>query len=439
MLNPYLITNYKFKESEFLIKLFTDINNSLELVLVHNISKDEWRGFYNCSYIENMTQKTGNYKQFDIFVTMLSAGLLNTSDSIKLELLTFKDLKELHHNKTFARSERIDLTSKTNKRYLILTYTVEFDEINYPLPLEYIGPPDPKTQQKIIYKLESRLRSIKQILQNGKTETAVINKLKMENKNLNAENILLKQKLKTMQSNTKSKKNMILQKALIKLEKSITLERETHHQLVQKLRLNNSRLKQELNITKRNEKILLTKLKENSDVLRSINRNYNYGNKTNAGGEHGSRKLTQIYPRKTRCHSESPDGVRTSRRFSQTNSTKSRSHSQSSNSSRKSIFTLTSDKRSRSSSVGHCYSLNSLQNFSCNSASTRRSCSLRNLSNCKISSSSNSLANHRARSKSLENTKNPKLKNVVNRCNRSMSIQEGLKKQQQLSAVRKLF
>ena len=30
-----------------------------------------------------------------------------------------------------------------SKRYLILTYSVEFDRIHYPLPLPYLGKPDP--------------------------------------------------------------------------------------------------------------------------------------------------------------------------------------------------------------------------------------------------------------------------------------------------------
>ena len=52
-------------------------------------------------------------------------------------------------------------TSKTtnNKRYLILTYNVEFDRITYPLHLNYQGVPDPIELLKTIRKLRSQVKS----------------------------------------------------------------------------------------------------------------------------------------------------------------------------------------------------------------------------------------------------------------------------------------
>lgn len=77
--------------------------------------------------IENLTQKTGNYKQFDVFVAMLQSGLLKTSECITLDLLTFEDLELLRARRTEGGSLSNILTSSNNRRYLILTYTVEFD------------------------------------------------------------------------------------------------------------------------------------------------------------------------------------------------------------------------------------------------------------------------------------------------------------------------
>lgn len=93
-----------------------------------------------------MTHKTGNYKHFDVFVAMLQSGLLKvkfefkfsnqikskefklqTSESITLDLLTFEDLELLRARK-FERSSCSNLgNTSNNRRYLILTYTVEFD------------------------------------------------------------------------------------------------------------------------------------------------------------------------------------------------------------------------------------------------------------------------------------------------------------------------
>lgn len=99
--------------------------------------------------IENLTHKTGNYKQFDVFVAMLQSGLLKvtvtflslhqiyidlviknnlqTSESITLDLLTFEDLELLRSRKIDSSSISAISNKANNRRYLILTYTVEFD------------------------------------------------------------------------------------------------------------------------------------------------------------------------------------------------------------------------------------------------------------------------------------------------------------------------
>ncbi|XP_076656589.1 GPI ethanolamine phosphate transferase 1-like isoform X2 [Halictus rubicundus] len=47
-----------------------------------------------------------------------------------------------------------------NRRYLILTYTVEFDRIHYPLPLEYCGLPDPIILQATIKRLQVEIEKL---------------------------------------------------------------------------------------------------------------------------------------------------------------------------------------------------------------------------------------------------------------------------------------
>ena len=42
--------------------------------------------------LEDITRKTGNFKKFSLFVKMLSTALLNKSDSVFVDLLTFTDL-----------------------------------------------------------------------------------------------------------------------------------------------------------------------------------------------------------------------------------------------------------------------------------------------------------------------------------------------------------
>lgn len=65
---------------------------------------------------------------------MLVTGLTSTSDSVSLDLLGFEDLERLKQQQVGTSSRTAeDATFKEkearlkNKRYLILTYLVEFD------------------------------------------------------------------------------------------------------------------------------------------------------------------------------------------------------------------------------------------------------------------------------------------------------------------------
>lgn len=109
--------------------------------------------------IEDLTRKTGNFKQFGIFCSMLESALtqvwsccsptrrfggtwggvcptepscfsnfLQSSDSVSLELLTYTDLETLHSRKVGVTRPPPSTRSPLNtKRYLILVYSVEFD------------------------------------------------------------------------------------------------------------------------------------------------------------------------------------------------------------------------------------------------------------------------------------------------------------------------
>ncbi|KAJ7422692.1 hypothetical protein WISP_36842 [Willisornis vidua] len=91
--------------------------------------------------IEDLTRKTGNFKQFGIFCSMLESALMQSSESVSLELLTYADLETLRSWKVGAVTRPPHSTSSllSSKRYLILIYSVEFDRIHYPLPLPYAG------------------------------------------------------------------------------------------------------------------------------------------------------------------------------------------------------------------------------------------------------------------------------------------------------------
>lgn len=211
-----------------LIKFFPVIPNSICLPFSVSWSP-HWSFSPISSDIEDLTHKTGNFKQFSVFVSMLisavnqvgtllkylSFGQWNerivsciacsfcpqSSESVSLDLLTYSDLEVLRTKKAGVTSRSYPTAPTSNglnsKRYLILTYTVEFDRsvtcrittmepmkctsiwkvtttidsqswliyficrIHYPLPLPYVGKPDPTALQETIRQLREEISSLK--------------------------------------------------------------------------------------------------------------------------------------------------------------------------------------------------------------------------------------------------------------------------------------
>ncbi|CAN9501718.1 unnamed protein product [Ophioblennius macclurei] len=151
-----------FRGVEFSVKIEVD-KGLLMVEISDSVTADQWRGEFDPAYIEDLTRKTGNFKQFPIFCSMLESAVRKTSDSVTLDLLTYADLELLRNRKAGVVSRprgNQQSSAFTAKRYLILIYTVEFDRIHYPLPLPYLGKPDPAALQKEIRALRAELSSL---------------------------------------------------------------------------------------------------------------------------------------------------------------------------------------------------------------------------------------------------------------------------------------
>uniref|UniRef100_A0A2K6GGN3 Centrosomal protein CCDC61 n=1 Tax=Propithecus coquereli TaxID=379532 RepID=A0A2K6GGN3_PROCO len=147
-----LQVDYVFRGVEHAVRVVVS-GQVLELEVEDRMTADQWRGEFDASFIEDLTHKTGNFKQFNIFCNMLS------SESVTLDLLTYTDLESLRNRKMGGRPGSLGPRSAqlNSKRYLILIYSVEFDRIHYPLPLPYQGKPDPVVLQGIIRSLKEEL------------------------------------------------------------------------------------------------------------------------------------------------------------------------------------------------------------------------------------------------------------------------------------------
>ncbi|KAH3854892.1 hypothetical protein DPMN_097451 [Dreissena polymorpha] len=96
---------------------------------------------------------------------MLESGIIQASESVSLDLLTYADLESLRQRKSGSAAKPAAAQQRTvslnSKRYLILTYTVEFDRIHYPLPLPYVGKPDPRQLQEQVRNLRAEIKALK--------------------------------------------------------------------------------------------------------------------------------------------------------------------------------------------------------------------------------------------------------------------------------------
>ncbi|XP_057568955.1 centrosomal protein CCDC61 isoform X3 [Hippopotamus amphibius kiboko] len=157
-----LQVDYLFRGVEHAVRVMVS-GQVLELEVEDRMTADQWRGEFDASFIEDLTHKTGNFKQFNIFCNMLESALTQSSESVTLDLLTYTDLESLRNRKMGGRPGPLASRSAqlNSKRYLILIYSVEFDRIHYPLPLPYQGKPDPVVLQGIIRSLKEELTRLR--------------------------------------------------------------------------------------------------------------------------------------------------------------------------------------------------------------------------------------------------------------------------------------
>ncbi|CAF1002132.1 unnamed protein product [Rotaria sp. Silwood1] len=161
-------------------------------------SADQWKSSFNVTDIEIMTEKTGNFKSFNVFVNMLEDAINKKNSSLSIDLFTSDDLdlirkKQQDQNKSFK-------TKSSNKRYLILIYNTEYDRIYYPLSLRYCGKPDTIILIGQIHQLVTENESLKSQLGSDTNRYDIeeeCSRLKKENDNYRQQLLLLNDRKQT--------------------------------------------------------------------------------------------------------------------------------------------------------------------------------------------------------------------------------------------------
>nr|XP_033811931.1 coiled-coil domain-containing protein 61 isoform X3 [Geotrypetes seraphini] len=222
------------------------------------------------SVIEDLTHKTGNFKQFSIFCSMLESALMQSSESVTLDLLTYADLEQLRNRKMGSGIWHVPTTKSAalnSKRYLILIYSVEFDRIHYPLPLPYVGKPDPVKLQKVIRELKDELSLLKS-KQNKDYRDIEIRRLRAEVERLAEEKQELEMTMLQLQEEAKLshksgalKEVRILKKIVKNLEAELMKERSKYQRTTNKRMQEYQQMAEELEELKVSERTLRARVK----------------------------------------------------------------------------------------------------------------------------------------------------------------------------------
>jgi hypothetical protein len=146
-----------FGSVDYVLYISTAENKILRIEIEEDCTPKRWFGEFSAQYIEEITHMTGNFKTFNVFLSMLLSSLEQNSDSVLVDLLTYADLELLKSRRAGKPDTSVILSAQGNKkRYLILTYTVEFDRVHYPLPLAFVDHPSTESLQRTIDRLRMR-------------------------------------------------------------------------------------------------------------------------------------------------------------------------------------------------------------------------------------------------------------------------------------------
>lgn len=145
------------------IPYYLSVNASAEMLTVEIEQKstgDSWIGQFPQIYIEEITQKTGNFKKYSTFLKMLQSAVNNHTEAVYIDVLTYQDLEQIKNKRKQAGPSPNQPMVQSNKRYLILSYIVEFDKVHYPLLLNFNETPNIQSLKNTIIKLRADNESL---------------------------------------------------------------------------------------------------------------------------------------------------------------------------------------------------------------------------------------------------------------------------------------
>ena len=109
------------------------VDSEVRLHLVEKLGLGEWEGTFSQEALMEITTKTGHMLAFEEFWGLLIKAFELRDISCYLDVLSSQDLQNLKQKSSTANASKVP--SKSNKRYLILTYMTNDQKYHYPLSL----------------------------------------------------------------------------------------------------------------------------------------------------------------------------------------------------------------------------------------------------------------------------------------------------------------
>ncbi|CAH8454054.1 unnamed protein product [Heterobilharzia americana] len=194
---PYLNCEYEFSGRRYEVIFYSENVSQWKIELTDLITNEEWHTSLCEAFVEELTRKTGNFKRFEVFCSMIQSALSKRSSFLTLDLLSYEDLSEIRKMKIINgyHSSRSPISVNVNKRYLILSYITEFDKIHYPIPLTFVGCPTSEMYRSTIHKLRVKLLNGQTTLNSSEQQSVESESLKALSR-LQSENAALKEELR---------------------------------------------------------------------------------------------------------------------------------------------------------------------------------------------------------------------------------------------------
>ena len=151
-----------FQGNEYLVNIKAQ-EDKLNLLIEEKLSVRRWRGEFSPEDCQNITFKAKFEIPYYKFVEFLVFSLMNKSDKILVDLLSFQDLQLLKAKRSNNTAPKLEASNpeQNNRRYMILTIMAGAKNVHYPLFLNLMNQSDPESLKRTLKRVSEEYSKMK--------------------------------------------------------------------------------------------------------------------------------------------------------------------------------------------------------------------------------------------------------------------------------------